>query len=132
MQEPQFPDLKGMTLNKRVAVVRKAMGFSQKEIAEQFSIKHSTYAQMERRGNITCKFLKRFCDFLKIDIHLLIYGELPPERPIIVELPPEKQPEQNSELKLTPRERNMVRLVRSFKNNKREEFYKYLEEFRYT
>jgi len=123
----------GTTINQRVAIARKRAGYNQKTAAELLSMKHSTYAQMERRGLISGERLVRMAKLYNVTLEYLMLGvedsstendnsTLIVEQPITPPVPSEPQ------FLLKPRERNLIRLIRSLKEESREEFYKYVED----
>jgi len=96
-------------------------------------MKHSTYAQMERRGLISGERLVRMAKLYNVTLEYLMLGvedsstendnsTLIVEQPITPPVPSEPQ------FLLKPRERNLIWLIRSLKEESREEFYKYVED----
>ena len=65
----------GDTINERIANYRKRAGYTQKDIADAFNMKVSTYSQKERNSEITCDFALRIAKFLDIDVRCLLFGD---------------------------------------------------------
>ena len=63
------------TLNKRVTRFRKSAKITQKQVAELLGAKHSTYSQMERKGNIRAEDIVKLAEIFKADILELLLGE---------------------------------------------------------
>ena len=63
---------KDETINQRIARYRKAVGYSQKEMADFLGEKHSTYAQKERCGTIDCDTLIKISYILGMDINIMV------------------------------------------------------------
>ena len=131
MHKNSLPDLKELTLNQRVALVRRFMGYSQNYMAEYFGMKNSTYSQKERKGTIDCDFLIKYCDLFDIDIRLMLYGEVPPTEPIYITVPAEP-PKSNPmpEFKLSKREENLLSILSNFSAKKRNLVYEFVDQLR--
>ena len=136
MQRKNPPDFNSMTINQRIASIRKLKGYSQSDLAEAFGIKVSTYSQKERKGIIDCKFLIKFCDYFNIDIRLMLYGEevvATLKTPIDVPPPqPPKMPEKPIEIEpgiiIGARQKNLLKIFHYFPKSKRELAYKIINE----
>ncbi len=63
------------TLNQGIKRYRKKLGYTQEYVANQIGEKLSTYSQMERKGNITCKLLIELTEILQVDALTLLYGQ---------------------------------------------------------
>ncbi len=63
------------TINQRIKRYRKKLGYTQEYVAKQIGEKLSTYSQMERKGNITCKLLIELTEILQVDALTLLYGQ---------------------------------------------------------
>ena len=97
---------KDETINQRIARYRKAVGYSQKEMADFLGEKHSTYAQKERCGTIDCNMLIKISYILGIDAMVLLYGEKSEEETVNI-----------LRFITTARERKLIEVMRDLKPN---------------
>lgn len=98
-----------LEVNKRVRMIRKLMGFSQREIAEMLGKKSSTYSQCEREGQITCGMIIALAEILEVDVRTLLYGEC-------IEISPPPPPDT---FKLTKKEENYIKILRNMSSKRR-------------
>ena len=92
------------TINQRVAMYRKLLGYSQSQIAEMLGKKSSTYSQCERTGTFTCETIMSLAEIFDADVRVLLYGEIPDAI-----LPPHHRQSQNIQL-LIPKLTVFIRL----------------------
>lgn len=136
-----------LEINGRIKKYRRQKGLTQKETAELLDIKHSTYAQMERKGGIKTEMAIKLAEIFGVNPDHIIYGEgnelfgnVIPPKPLIVRTPdgmekiyqnpqPEPKPEPKPEmLNLTALEENIIKIYRDIKNPKeRQEFIDYVQ-----
>ena len=108
-----------LEVNKRVRMMRKLMGLSQREIAEMLGKKSSTYSQCERGGQITCGMIISLAEILCVDVRTLLYGEcieppLPPPPPL-------------DSIKLTKKEENFIKILRNLSSERRNAVINFIE-----
>lgn len=68
-------DTRKLTINQRVACYRKIKNLRQEDVAEKMGMRPSTYAQMEREGDISADRLLKISEALEIPPHSLFLGE---------------------------------------------------------
>lgn len=140
MAEEKFKSFKEMTINERMASVRKLNGYNQADAAQAFGLKNSTYAQRERRGEISCEFLVKFCEFFEVDICLMLYGEKQGKEENTTSLPqpmsrpklPENLPGLPKEIKFGPSQRSLLIILHHFTEPQRKAVYKFVEKMQRT
>lgn len=136
MSETDSNYLKTLTLNQRIAHIRKINGHSQEKAAKAFGIKTSTYSQKERRGFITCEFLIEFCRYFDVDSRLILYGEVPEETAPSPPLPPIENPTTKGTTIIPPgiilgaRQKCLLTILQNFHKCEREATYKFVDVLR--
>ena len=103
---------KDETINQRIARYRKAVGYSQKEMADFLGEKHSTYAQKERCGTIDCDTLIKISYILGMDINIFLYGENSEEEVVNI-----------LRFVTTPQEKQLIKVLRQLKPKQRDLVY---------
>ncbi len=132
-----------LEINGRIKKYRRQKGLTQKETAELVGIKHSTYAQMERKGGIKTEMAIKLAEIFGVNPDHIIYGEdnelfgnVIPTKTVTVHSPVDietiykkPQPETKSELlNLTTLEENIIKIYRDLKSPKeRQEFIDYVQ-----
>ena len=116
-------------INKRIKYYRKRNGYTQEELAKAIGMKSSTYAQAEREGIITCDFLLRVADALKVHPEILLLGK----KQIKVVVAKRKRSEQTKmpdpnkvEMDLSLKEKNIVMILRQFNQEQRNAVYEFI------
>ena len=99
-------------INKRVKQYRKILGFSQANIAEMLGKKPSTYAQLERCGTFSCDTIIKLAEIFKINVSVLLYGPVEPYK---------------SEFTLTPKEINIIKIIRYLPSKTRNEILNFID-----
>lgn len=107
------------TINQRVAMYRKLLGYSQSQIAEMLGKKSSTYSQCERTGTFNCDTIISLAEIFNVDVRVLLYGEIPDT---ILPPPPPPKP------KYTATEQNIIKIIRNLPKNKRDDVLNYIAE----
>lgn len=107
------------TINQRVAMYRRLLGYSQSQIAEMLGKKSSTYSQCERMGTFNCDTIISLAEIFDVDVRVLLYGEKPDT---ILPPPPPPQP------KYTTTEQNIIKIIRNLPKHKRDDILNYISE----
>ena len=120
-------------VNERIAQARKASGLNQNEVAEKLNLKSTTYSQMERSGNIyTARFFK-IADILNTTVCDLYYGEKPclkclEESNSLTLHQPEPTALQKNVSEYTPKERSIIKILRSLSKANYAKTIKFIED----
>lgn len=65
-----------MDISKRIASIREAKGFTQKQVADIFDMEQSNYSRLEKRGNkLTVEQLEKIAGVLGVSVVELLTGE---------------------------------------------------------
>ena len=60
-------------MNKRLKKIRKALCFTQKEMAEKLNISITEYSKIEESGDISCNMIKKIAEVLNVNVLKILY-----------------------------------------------------------
>ncbi len=120
-------------IGRRIARYRSLAGYTQQTAADAIGINKNSYARMERSGTPKPDVLKKLSDIFNVPVQVLLYGEVDSE--ITAQAPKSSalkdigfDIKQDEPLVLTTNEKNIIKLLRSLPQTKRNEILKQLTE----
>lgn len=117
------------TINERIKRYRNAAKLTQCEVAEMLGEKRSTYANMEKNGNIRAETVMKLSAIFGIDPkELLGMCFIIPESPV-QPFEQNKEPFEIKEFTFTENEKNIILKIRSLKPEDAEMVEKIIEKF---
>ncbi|MBE6749992.1 MAG: helix-turn-helix domain-containing protein [Ruminococcaceae bacterium] len=115
-------------INENVRKYRKLKGLTQAQLAEKIGMVSSSYSQMERMGNIPAQRVLDIAYALEIDPKYLYgYVSNEDENPTVLAQPQIAKPAV-SDIILTRKETERVKLIRTFSKEAREEVDNFIRE----
>ena len=115
------------TINQRVSRCRKLAGFTQERAAEELGIKHSTYSQMERKGNISAQMVLSLAEIFNVHPYDILYSEEERPEPVNASPPSDPVPPPEPEIILTNLEQNIIKILRNIPKHEFDEIRALIE-----
>lgn len=113
-------------INENISKFRKLKGLTQAQLAEKIGMKSSSYSQMERSGNVPAQRVLDIAYALEVDPQYL-FGIRFDEKPNVLEQPKMEKPAV-SDIILTRKETERVKLIRILSKEAREEIDDFIRE----